>query len=74
MMKTIRKATKLDILFNLFDEIGHKEKVSNVCDITGIPNYNTLKADFSYLRKSKHIPDENRIDVRIQDDICIRVN
>ena len=73
-MKTIRKATKLDILFNLFDEVGKRIKVGVVCDITGIPNYNTLKADLSYIRKSKHVPEENRIDIRIQDDECIRVN
>jgi len=73
-MKSIRKSTKLDILFNLFDEIGKKMSVKDTCSITGIPNYNTLKADLSYLRRSKHIPDENRVDIRIMDDMCIRVN
>ena len=73
-MKQLRKATKCDILLNLFENIGDKMSVKQVCEITEIKNYNSLKALFSYIRKAKHIPDENRIDVRIQDDICFRAN
>ena len=72
-MKTLRRATKYDILINLFEEIGSQMTVSEICEITGIKSYNTLKAAFSYIRRSKHVPDESRIDVRIQGDICIRV-
>ena len=73
-MKILRNLTKCDTLLNLFDEVGKKMKVQDVCDITGIKNYNSLKALLSYIRKAKHIPDDHRIDVRIQDDVCIRVN
>jgi len=72
-MKHLRKITKTDILLNIFDKIGDKMSVNDVCRKTGIKNYNSLKALFSYIRKAPHIPDENRIDVRIQDDICTRV-
>ena len=73
-MLILRKPTKCDMLLNLFDEIGKQVKVSIVCDITGIKNYNSLKALFSYIRKAPHIPEDHRIDVRIQDDICTRVS
>ena len=73
-MKYLKKPGKTDILLNLFDEIGKTMEVGIVLDITEIENYNSLKALFSYIRKAKHIPNENRIDVRIQDGICIRVN
>ena len=73
-MKQLTKPTKTGILLNIFDEIGKTIKVSIVCDITGIKNYNSLKALFSYIRKAPHIPDENRIDIRLQDGMCIRVN
>ena len=72
-MKVLRNPTKCDTLLNLFPEIGTKVKVQDVLDITGISNYNSLKALFSYIRKAKHIPDENLIDVRIQDVQCIRI-
>ena len=72
-MKT-RKQTKCDMLLELFIEVGDKRTVKRVCEVTGIKNYNSLKALFSYIRKADHIPNENRIDVRIQDDICTRVN
>lgn len=72
-MKQLRKMTKCDLLLNIFTEVGISFKVDAVCDMTGIKNYNSLKALFSYIRKAPHIPDENRIDVRIQDNMCIRV-
>lgn len=73
-MKTLRKLTKADSLLNLFEEIGTKIKVDEVCDITGIKNYNSLKAFCCYIRTSKHVSEESRIDIRINDDYCIRVN
>ena len=73
-MKQLRKPTKYDILINIFDEVGKRMSVRDVCEISGIESYNNLKAGFSYIRTSKYVPDENRIDVRIQDDVCIRVN
>jgi hypothetical protein len=73
-MKSLRNPTKCDTLLNLFDEIGKSMSVKNVCDITGIKNYNSLKALFSYIRKAPHISPDNRIDVRIKDDVCIRIN
>lgn len=73
-MKQLRKPTKYDILINIFDEIGSQMPVDEVCAVTGIKSYNTLKAAFSYIRRSKHVPDENRIDVKILDGICIRAN
>jgi len=73
-MRHLRKPTKLDTLVNLFDKIGDSMKVEQVCEITGIKNYDSLKALCTYIRKAKHIPDENRMDIHIQDGYCIRVN
>jgi hypothetical protein len=73
-MKHLSKPTKADILLEVFNEIGVTVPVKQVCEISGIANYNSLKAMFSYIRKAKHIPDSNRIDVRIRQDQCVRVN
>lgn len=73
-MKTLRNPSKADVILNMFDEIGKNYSVEEVCAITGIPNYNALKATLSYIRKAVHAPEENRIDVRIRDGRCIRVN
>jgi len=73
-MKTLRKPSKSDIVLNLFEEVGTTYSVEQVCDISGVRNYNALKAMFSYIRNAEHIPDEMRIDVRIRDGQCIRVN
>jgi cell division septal protein FtsQ len=72
-MKRLSKPTKCDMLLNIFDSIGKKMKAEKVCQVTGIKSYNSLKALLSYIRKSKHVPNENRIDVRIQDGTCVRV-
>lgn len=73
-MKILRKPAKVDLILSLFSEVGKKMRVQHVCDVTGVKNYNSLKAMFSYIRKARHIPEENRIDVRIRDDECIRIN
>lgn len=73
-MKTLRNPSKSDIVLNMFEEVGTKFKLEEVCAIAGVANYNALKAMLSYIRKAKHIPEENRIDVRILDGYCIRVN
>jgi hypothetical protein len=73
-MKHLSKPTKADILLNMFDEVGKTFSVDMVCEVSGIKNYMSLKAMFSYIRRAKHIPDENRIDVRIKDEQCVRVN
>lgn len=73
-MKALRRPAKVDLLLNLFDQIGKSYSVEEIYEITEIPNYNALKALFSYIRKAPHIPEENRIDVRIRDGRCIRVN
>lgn len=72
-MKTLRRPGKVDILLNIFDEVGKTYSVKQVCEMSGIVNYNSLKAMLSYIRKAKHIPNENRIDVRIRDDKCVRI-
>lgn len=73
-MKTLRKQTKSEVLLNLFEEIGTKIRVDDVCSITGIKNKNTLRSFCHYIRTSKHVAEENRIDIRISDGECIRVN
>jgi len=73
-MGTLAKQTKTGKLLDIFTEVGSNMKWKEVCEITEISGYNSLKALFSYIRKAPHIPDENRIDVRIQDEVCIRVN
>jgi hypothetical protein len=72
-LKTLRNPGKVDILLNLFGEVGDVYSVAKVCEITGISNYNSLKAFASYIRRAPHIADENRIDIRIKDDQCKRV-
>ena len=72
-MRTLRKPGKADMLLNIFDEVGKTMPVKDVCEVTGITGYNALKAMLSYIRRANHIPDENRIDVRIKDDNCIRI-
>lgn len=73
-MKILRSPGKVDILLNLFEEVGISHSVREVCEITGISNYNSLKALASYIRRAPHIPNENRIDIRIRDDQCTRVS
>lgn len=73
-MKSLRRPTKTDMLINIFDKIGKSMDVQSVCEITGIKNPNSMKSLFSYIRKSKYVPDENRIDIRIQGNLCIRVS
>ena len=69
-MLTIRKPGKADLVVNMFPEIGDQHSVSDVCDISGIKNYNSLKAMLSYIRKAP----VNNIDIRIKDERCVRVN
>lgn len=72
-MKTVRKTPKIDILVNLFEEVGDKVLLDTIYAKTGIKNYDSLKGLLSYIRKAKHIPDENRVDIRIDTNYCIRV-
>lgn len=73
-MRSLRRTTKSDVLLNLFEEVGTTVKLEDVYSITGIKNYNSLKAFLSYIRNSNHVDDGSRIDVRIKDGLCIRVN
>lgn len=72
-MKMLKRPGKADMILNLFPEVGTKRPMGEVLEMTGIANYNSLKAMLSYIRKAKHIPDEHRIDVRIKDEICVRI-
>jgi hypothetical protein len=72
-MLTLRRPGKADTILNLFDEVGKSIPLDEVLETTGITGYNSLKAMLSYIRHAEHIPDENRIDVRIKDGICRRV-
>ena len=69
-MLTIRKPGKADLVVNMFTEIGEQHSVTEVCEVSGIKNYNSLKAMLSYIRKAP----VNNIDVRIKEEQCIRVN
>lgn len=71
--KSLRKATKGDKLLEIFSEVGTQMKVKEVMEITGISSYNSLKALFSYIRHSEHVQEENRIDVKIKEEVCTRV-
>ena len=72
-MKMLRGPGKADLILNMFEDVGTTHTVDEVCRFTGIPGYNALKAMLSYIRNAKHIPRENRIDVRIKDDQCVRI-
>jgi len=72
-MKHLRRPSKADLILNMFEEVGATHTVDEVCAVSGIKNYNSLKAMLSYIRNAKHIPHENRIDVRIKDDQCVRI-
>jgi hypothetical protein len=73
-MKTLRKPSKADLILDLFENVGATHSVDEVCAVTGIKNYNSLKAMFSYIRNAKHAPEENRFDIRIKDNVCIRIS
>ena len=73
VMRQLRKPTECDSILNMFDVVGIKHSIEYVLDVAGVKNYNSLKALFSYIRKAPHIPDENRIDVRISEGMCKRV-
>lgn len=72
-MKQLRRPTKTDLLVNLFDEIGVELSVGEVCSKTGIKNYNTLRALCTYIRNAKHFPEENKVDIRLKQGLCVRV-
>ena len=72
-MKVLRGPGKVDMLLNMFENVGDSMDVDKVCEITGISGYNSLKALFSYIRHAKHVPDENRISVKISEGRCVRV-
>ena len=69
----VRKKPKIDMLQELFNEVGVKYSIEDIKELTGVKNYNSLKALFSYVRNAKHIPEENRFDVRIDHNMCERV-
>jgi hypothetical protein len=71
-MKTLRKTTKADLLVSLFPNVGDERNLDAVYKLTGISNYNSLKAFCSYIRKAKHIPDENRVNIVIRKNKCVR--
>lgn len=71
-MKQLRRQTKSDILLNMFQEIGISIKTEDVLEITGIRSYGSLRSFLTYIRKSKHVADENRINIRIEDGFCVR--
>ena len=72
-MKHLRKPTKSERLVDVFPEVGSKVTLTELLRITEIKNYNSLKAFLSYIRKAPHIPEENRVDIRIDGDYCVRV-
>jgi hypothetical protein len=69
-MLTIRRPSKADLVVNMFSEIGDMYSLKEVYEVTGIKNYNSLKAMLSYIRRAP----VNNIDVRIKEDMCLRVN
>jgi hypothetical protein len=69
-MLTIRRPGKADLVVNMFPEIGDMYSLQEVYEVTGIKNYNSLKAMLSYIRRAP----VNNIDVRIKEDTCLRVN
>lgn len=73
-MKSLRNPTKSELIVNMFPDVGDRFTVDDVCAITGIKNYNSLKAMLSYIRRAQSIPEESRVDIRIDGDYCMRVN
>ena len=69
----LRKEPKVDTFVKLFEDVGDKVKLEDIYEKTGIASYNSLKAFCSYIRKAKHIPEANRVDIRIKDGLCMRV-
>ena len=72
-MKTLRKPGKVDKLLEMFPNVGDIWALNTIYSKTGIKNYDTLKAFCSYIRRAEHIPEENRVDLRIKDEKCFRV-
>jgi len=73
VMKTLRKTAKVDLLVSLFEKVGDWVALEDVYSLTGIKNYNSLKAFCCYIRTAEHIPAANRIDLRLKDGKCVRV-
>jgi hypothetical protein len=73
-MKTLRNPGKVDLILGMFPEVGANHAIEDVLAVTGIPNYVALKSMLYYIRKGAKVPDENRIDVRLKQGMCVRVN
>ncbi len=72
-MKILRSAAKVDKILHLFQKPGDAFPIESVCHYADVKNYNALKAMFSYIRKAPHIPEKNRIDVRISKGYAKRI-
>jgi hypothetical protein len=72
-MGMLGNQTKSGMLLTLFDKVGTRMALDEVCELTGIKGYNSLKAFLSYIRKSEHVAEKNRIDIRIKSGFCTRV-
>lgn len=73
-MKTYRKPTKIELLMNLFQEVGDCYTWEEVKQITGIRSYTSLRTSLYHLRSMKRIPEEYRMDIRIREGELVRVN
>lgn len=73
-MKMLKNPGKVDLVINMFPEIGDAHDLDDVLAVTGIPNYDALKSALFYIRKRANAPDENRVDIRIKEGRCYRVN
>ena len=70
---TLRQQTKADRVLDLFPKVGIEILLDKVLEETGIKNYDSLKAMFSYIRKAEHAPAESKMDIRIYKGICRRM-
>ena len=74
-MCRLRNKTKTELLWELFRDpemIGKRISMEEVMDVTKIPTRNSLTTYFTYFRKSPHVKEKNRLDIRTEGENCYR--
>lgn len=72
-MKLLRKYTKMELLYNLFPEIGTTRELEEVLGKTGISTENSLHANISYLKNPSRIPSGETIELSVKNGYVVRI-
>jgi len=72
-MKLLRKYTKMELLYNLFPEIGDTREIEEVLGKTGISSVNSLHANITYLKDSDRIPNGETVELSVRNGYVVRI-